>query len=1334
MAGLALLTILLFGLDIRSAGAQVCDVDMDGDIDRDDIWVIFSTRNTPSNGPDDPRDADGDGIVTINDGRFCVLQCTLPYCVIPPSNIAPSADAGPDQNVEIGTFVTMDGSASSDPDSGPSPLTFLWTFMTIPPLSNLTDNDITNSTSAAPTFLPDVDGSYVFILVVSDGNLSDDDQVIITATVANVAPNADAGVDQNVEVGTVAHLDGSNSVDPDNAPSPLTFLWTLITIPSTSNLTDSDIISSTTAIPSLIPDVEGSYSLNLMVDDGDLSDMDRVLIIATLPNVAPNADAGLDQNVRTGREVTLDGSFSVDPDKGPMPLTFLWIVVSVPPGSILSNADILNPTTSSPGFTPDIDGTYVLRLEVHDGDLADTDQVMIIAGNAAPIAVDNSYPVNEDQSLSLSAPGILSNDIDTDGDPLTAVLIANVIDGILVLNSDGSFSYTPQGNFNGTDTFMYRVDDGDLSSNVATVTITVNPVNDPPIADAGLDQIAYQGQIVTLDGSGSSDQEGDLLTFQWSFVSIPTGSQATLLNATTVNPSFEVDIAGPYEAQLIVNDGLLDSLPDTVTIIHDRINIRLLSPSDGEVLSTPSTEVSGTVSDSQATVEVNGREANVLNDGSFSLIGFRLAEGLNRITAQATNPLGQTDSDTIEVIYQPSPVPLAVIILSPEPGSILETLQIRVMGIVSDPRATVLVDDTLARVEDNRFEAIVNVCEEPLVAASLFRRIQFEGNSRDCTIIVKAYSIDGASTIRNIPYTYFPALNPLTVLMTDPLDDAVFTYSPIQITGEVNDVLSGLSPTVITVNGVPATLQGSAFTVSIFLEDGINDIIAHAQNAGGGDAYDTIRIIHEPDTKPLSVSITSPVDNVIVNVASIAVSGLVSDSTASVQVNGVDADQDVRSFSIFSIPLSIGNNSFTAMAQRPNGETTTASVTVTYDPNYASPPAPLLSQLPEYVRTSHLGISGLTLPLHSAEVFVNGSSRGVTPADSQGLFSTTVLLSEGVNHISARAIDSFGNQSALSTEAVVIRDTINPYIQQGILLIDRLNLAVSRVLIAGKTEALAEVLIAIDDDPDYEYQMTADDQGRFGTYTHLSAGEHLVSIRFTDLAGNIAGVSETKTIHPPYSRRPLPPAIDPMPTPIQETVVTVEGNAYAGFWVEVLRNNELMGTALTDHQGRFKLDGVNLIPGQNILMARQLSKRVDLGDRLLTLDPIDSEATIVEIITGTPTRPNVTIEFPVNGAETDASFLPLRGAVSGSSGRLRLNAYYYEGNGYALPQNGKFVSSHKVPLLPGENTLWVEATASDGTRGIDKIIVFSRREAEVPSVQITAPTEGQEVFDPLISV
>lgn len=78
-----------------SAQAAVCDVDADGDIDRLDLGLIISVRDTPASGPDDPRDADGDGTITVNDARSCVRQCNLPKClIVDPSSPPPADDAG----------------------------------------------------------------------------------------------------------------------------------------------------------------------------------------------------------------------------------------------------------------------------------------------------------------------------------------------------------------------------------------------------------------------------------------------------------------------------------------------------------------------------------------------------------------------------------------------------------------------------------------------------------------------------------------------------------------------------------------------------------------------------------------------------------------------------------------------------------------------------------------------------------------------------------------------------------------------------------------------------------------------------------------------------------------------------------------------------------------------------------------------------------------------------------------------------------------------------------------------------------------------------------------
>ncbi len=90
--------------------------------------------------------------------------------------------------------------------------------------------------------------------------------------------------------------------------------------------------------------------------------------------------------------------------------------------------------------------------------------------------------------------------------------------------------------------------------------------NHPPVADAGPDQTVFVGSTVMLDGSTSSDVDGDLLTFRWSFTSFPPESIATLSDPAAVKPTFAVDLPGNYVIQLIVNDGKLNSGPDTVSI------------------------------------------------------------------------------------------------------------------------------------------------------------------------------------------------------------------------------------------------------------------------------------------------------------------------------------------------------------------------------------------------------------------------------------------------------------------------------------------------------------------------------------------------------------------------------------------------------------------------------------------------------------------------------------------------------------------------------------------------------------------------------------------------
>jgi hypothetical protein len=116
----------------------------------------------------------------------------------------------------------------------------------------------------------------------------------------------------------------------------------------------------------------------------------------------------------------------------------------------------------------------------------------------------------------------------------------------------------------GSYTLQLIVSDGQLQSDPDTVVLST--YNLAPIANAGVDRTINVGDTITLDGNSSSDPNGDLLTYRWSLINIPEGSAATLADETTATPVVTFDTSGIYIAQLIVNDGQLDSEPDTVVL------------------------------------------------------------------------------------------------------------------------------------------------------------------------------------------------------------------------------------------------------------------------------------------------------------------------------------------------------------------------------------------------------------------------------------------------------------------------------------------------------------------------------------------------------------------------------------------------------------------------------------------------------------------------------------------------------------------------------------------------------------------------------------------------
>ncbi len=196
---------------------------------------------------------------------------------------------------------------------------------------------------------------------------------------------------------------------------------------------------------------------------------------------------------------------------------------------------------------------------------ADNVAITASTANTAPSAdAGDDQAVLVGETANLSAAG----SSDPDGDPLTYSWTLVTAPSGSTASLVGATTATPllTPDVAGDYDVQLIVNDGALNSTPDTVTITASTANTAPSADAGDDQAVLVGETANLSAAGSSDPDGDPLTYSWTLVTAPSGSTASLVGATTATPLLTPDVAGDYDVQLIVNDGALNSTPDTLTI------------------------------------------------------------------------------------------------------------------------------------------------------------------------------------------------------------------------------------------------------------------------------------------------------------------------------------------------------------------------------------------------------------------------------------------------------------------------------------------------------------------------------------------------------------------------------------------------------------------------------------------------------------------------------------------------------------------------------------------------------------------------------------------------
>jgi hypothetical protein len=463
--------------------------------------LAASLQPNPQFTPDLPGDYVFELIV--NDGNADSLPDRVTVHAFA-ANAPPNARAGRDQNARVGTAVILDGSGSFSVT--PANLGFSWSFASLPTGSALTDNSIVSRSTFSPSFTPDLVGTYALRLRVSNGALTDDDTVLITAAIPNVAPNASAALD-NISVAvvnTAVELDGSQSFDPDAGPSPLSYSWSFVSRPSGSGLTNLHIADARTATPMFIPDVAGPYILRLKVSDGDKSATDNVLINVTVPvNHPPIAR---DDTVTTTQDAPVNINVSAndsDPDGDPLTIAS---VTQATNGKVGINPNNTVTYIPSSGFT----GSDTFTYTISDGRGGTASATVGVTINPPLTIVTNSLAsgtVNEAYTpQTLTASGGTP--------PYTWNIAYGSLPPGLTLFPSGRLSGTPT--TEGTSAFSVQVRDNALRTGTQSLNLRIN-AQSLPVSVSGM------AGYWSFDDGTASDNSGN-------------GNNGTLINDPTPVP------------------------------------------------------------------------------------------------------------------------------------------------------------------------------------------------------------------------------------------------------------------------------------------------------------------------------------------------------------------------------------------------------------------------------------------------------------------------------------------------------------------------------------------------------------------------------------------------------------------------------------------------------------------------------------------------------------------------------------------------------------------------------------------------------------------------------
>jgi len=471
---------------------------------------------------------------TANDGTVSSAPATISITVTPVNDVPVATAQSVTVTEDVAKSITL---AGTDVDV---PTTLTYTVVTQPANGTLTG--IAPNLTYTPAL--NYNGPDSFTFKVNDGTVDSaaNATVSITVTAVNDEPVAAAqSVNADEDVAKAITLVGTD-VDV-----PTTLTYTIVDQPAHGTLTGT--APNVTYVSAL--NYNGPDSFTFKVNDGTVDSAVATVTITVAPiNDAPIAiGQSVDADEDVAKAITLAGT-DVD-----VPTTLTYTIVDQPTHGTLTGIAPNVTYTSALNYN----GPDSFTFKVNDGTVDSavaTVTIMVAPINDAPVAVAQSVNADEDVAKVIT---LIGTDVDV---PTTLgyTVVSQPANGILS-GTAPNLTYTPNLNYNGPDSFTFKVNDGTVDSAVATVTIVVAPINDAPVAAAQSVTVGQGGSVgITL--AGSDVDSGTTLTFTASTPAhgVLTGTAPNLTYTPTASYS------GPDSFTFTVNDGTVDSTPATVTI------------------------------------------------------------------------------------------------------------------------------------------------------------------------------------------------------------------------------------------------------------------------------------------------------------------------------------------------------------------------------------------------------------------------------------------------------------------------------------------------------------------------------------------------------------------------------------------------------------------------------------------------------------------------------------------------------------------------------------------------------------------------------------------------